>query len=148
MRRFLFALALCVSLPVVAGGAALAAKPARAPRAKQAGAAITFTGYRELPQGRGIVFVEISEQVPVEVKRSGRIIEYKLVGARVPLRNNRNPLALRDFPSSALRAVLVPQKNAVKLVVTLRADVSPTHRMVAHGNGAVLEVQLPPLPSK
>jgi len=94
------------------------------------------------------VFVELSEQVPVEVKRSGRIIEYKLLGARVPLRNNRNPLALRDFPSSALRAVLVPQKDAVKLVVTLRADVSPTHRMVAHGKGAVLEVELPPLPSK
>ena len=70
-------------------------------------------GYQSLPGARGRIFVELSELVAVEVSRSGRVIEYKLVGARVPLRNNRNPLLLGDFRSSALSAVLVPDKQAV-----------------------------------
>jgi hypothetical protein len=122
-------------------------------------AEITFCGYRSLPGARGIIFVELSELVPVEVSRSGQVIEYRLVGASVPLKNNRNPLLLRDFDSSALSAVLVPDKPAkgraakargpkpqpsVRLVVTLRGQASPTFRMLAHGDGAALEVELPP----
>jgi hypothetical protein len=75
----------------------------------------------------------------------------------VPLKNNKNPLLLRDFSSSAMSAVLIPdrgkgraghQTRSVRLVITLRSNVSPTHRMVARGKGAALEVELPPPPSK
>jgi hypothetical protein len=38
--------------------------------------------------------------------------------------------------------------HAVKLVITLRGNVQPTHRITARGKGAVLEVELPPLPAK
>ena len=110
-------------------------------------AEITFSGYQSLPNGRGILFVEMTEPVAVEVKRAGQVIEYKLVGARVPLRNNKNPLLLRDFSSSAMSAVLVPDKKSVRLVVTLRANVNPTHRMVQRGKAAVLEIELPAPPS-
>lgn len=119
-------------------------------------AEVTFTGYHSLPGGRGVVFVELSEPVPVEVSRTGQVIQYKLVGATVPLRNNRNPLLLRDFRSSALSAVLVTDKPAsrrhaaksspppsVRLVVTLRDNVAPSYRMVSRGKGAALEVELP-----
>jgi hypothetical protein len=84
-----------------------------------------------------------TDAVAVEVSRAGQVIEYKLVGASVPLKNNKNPLLLRDFSSSAMSAVLVPDKKSVRLVVTLRGAVSPSHRMVARGKGAVLEVELP-----
>jgi hypothetical protein len=88
--------------------------------------------------------------VAVEVTRNGQVIEYKLVGASVPLRNNKNPLLLRDFNSSAMTAQLVPAnhggKHAVRLVITLRGKVSPSHRMVARGRGAALEVELPAPP--
>jgi hypothetical protein len=104
---------------------------------------ITFSGYQSLPGGRGIVFVEMTDPVAVEVSRSGQVIEYKLIGAKVPLKNNRNPLLLRDFSSSAMTAVLVPDKKAVRLVITLRGAVSPSHRMVTRGKGAALEVELP-----
>lgn len=116
---------------------------------------VTFTGYQSLPGGRGVVFVELSEQVPVEVSRSGQVIQYRLVGATVPLKNNRNPLLLRDFDSSALSAVLVADKPvtrrhaakssppSVRLVVTLRGNVAPSYRMVSRGKGAALEVELP-----
>ena len=129
--------------------------PAQGGASKQKdGAEVTFCGYQSLPGDRGLIFVEVSELVAVEVTRSGQVVEYKLVGARVPLRNNRNPLLLRDFNSSAMSAVLVPDKPAkgrgakkqrsVRLVVTLRSQVTPTYRMVARGHGAALEVELPP----
>jgi OmpA-OmpF porin, OOP family len=122
-------------------------------------AEITFSGYQSLPGGRGVVFVELSDPVAVEVSRSGQVIEYKLVGATVPLKNNKNPLLLREFSSSAMSAVLVPgkldkrrgakkQQRSVRLVITLRGKVSPSHRMVARGKGAALEVELPPPPAK
>jgi hypothetical protein len=121
-------------------------------------AEITLTGYQSLPGDRGIVFVELTDPVAVEVTRVGNVIEYKLIGATVPLRNNENPLLLRDFNSSALTAVLVPDKRdkrrakhgpkSVRLVITLRGSVSPSFRMVEHGKGATLEVDLPPLPSQ
>lgn len=120
-------------------------------------AEVTFTGYESLPGQRGRVFVELTDAVVVEVKRVGQVIEYKLIGATVPLKNNRNPLLLGDFGASALRAELVVPKqtkrrrvqsepNSVRLVITLRGNVSPSHRMVTRERGAMLEVELPPLP--
>jgi OmpA-OmpF porin, OOP family len=121
-------------------------------------AEVTFSGYQSLPGDRGIVFVELTDPVAVEVSRNGQVIEYKLVGASVPLKNNKNPLLLRDFASSAMTAQLVPdergggragrKQKSVRLVITLRGKVSPSHRMVARGKGAALEVELPPPPSK
>lgn len=117
---------------------------------------VTFTGYQSLPGARGIVFVELTDAVAVEVSRSGQVIEYRLVGAKVPLKNNRNPLLLRDFNSSALSAVLVVDKPSrdrkkhaqasVRLVLTLRGGASPSFRMVPRGKGAALEVELGPAP--
>lgn len=135
---------------VVSLSAAPSAHAAKRAKAKKSetGTEVTFTGYQALPGGRGLVFVELSDLVAVEVHRAGQIIEYRLIGARVPLRNNRNPLYLRDFSSSAVSAVLVPDKKAVKLVITLRGNVQPTHKITARGKGAVLEVELPALPAK
>lgn len=106
-------------------------------------AEVTFSGYQSLPGDRGLVFVELTDPVAVEVSRSGQVIEYRLVGASVPLKNNKNPLLLRDFASSALTAQLVSDKKSVRLVVTLRGNVSPSYRMVSRGKGAALEVELP-----
>lgn len=123
-----------------------AAKPAAA-----ADAEVTFLGYQALPGGRGLLFVDLSRSVEVEVNRAGPVIEYKLLGASVPRRNNKNPLLLRDFASSAMAAVLVPDRagakghgpHSVRFVVTLRGKVEPQHRVVAHGKGARLEIELP-----
>ena len=120
-------------------------------RESEGGSEIIFSGYQSRANGGGLLFVEMTERVAVEVKRAGLVIEYRMVGARVPLKNNKNPLLLRDFGSSALTAVLVPEKargrdktQAVRLVLTLRTDVSPAHRMVERGRGAALEIELPP----
>lgn len=111
---------------------------------------ITFSGYRSLPNGGGILFVEMTASVSVEVKRAGQVIEYRMVGARVPLKNNRHPLLMRDFSATVVSSVLVPEKArrggkpAVKLIVTLRSPVEPAHRMVPRGKGAALEIEFPP----
>jgi hypothetical protein len=151
LRAFALGVCLSCSLAAQAPRTALAAKHGAT---KPDAAEVTFLGYQALPDGRGLLFVELSRSVEVEVSRSGAVVEYKLVGARVPLRNNKNPLLLRDFTSSALSAVLVPSKRgktkgkkkeplSVRLVLTLRDKVEPTHRLVAHGKGARLEIELP-----
>lgn len=135
-------------------GAPLGAK--RAPAASADEAEVTFIGYQALSGGRSQIFVELTRAVDVAVSRSGSVVEYKLGSARVPLKNNENPLLLRDFASSALSAVLVPSRRAkgksakaeppsVRLVITLRGNVQPTYRVTARGKGAVLEIELPPL---
>jgi hypothetical protein len=131
----------------------LSAEPAQAAKPPTAAsrAEVTFVGYQALPDGRGLLFVDLSRSVEVEVNQSGPVIEYKLVGASVPRRNNKNPLLLRDFASSAIAAVLVADKTkankhavrSVRFVVTLRDKVQPRHRVVGHGTGARLEVELP-----
>lgn len=153
--RWAFSLVACACsalvVPVVPQNAQ-AAKPAAVADAAE----ITFLGYQARADGRGLLFVDLSRSVDVGVKRAGALVEYELLGARVPLRNNKNPLLLRDFTSSALAAVLVPGARAkaklkakkgeppsVRLVVTLRGDVQPTHRVVSHGKGARLEIELP-----
>jgi hypothetical protein len=120
-------------------------------------AEITFTGYRSLATGGGVLFVEMTKSVEVEVEHNGRRVEYKLVGARVPLRNNRNPLVLAEFDANATSARLVNEKvkrgkhakrakhtpEVVRLVIELRSDAVPPHRLVQRGQGYALEIVLP-----
>lgn len=149
---------LVAALAAIAGLLGPVAPVAAAPPVKvdatdvKSSSEITFVGYQSRPSGGGILFVELTDAVAVEVLRSGQRVEYRLVGANVPLRNNRNPLLLRDFGSSATSAQLVRDKakrgkrgepQSVRLVVTLRSDVAPTHRMVSRGKGAALEIELP-----
>jgi hypothetical protein len=141
----------CSLLTDIAPREALAAKPAARDRDS---AEVTFIGYQTLADGRGLLFVDLSRSVEVEVSRAGPVIEYKLLGASVPLRNNKNPLLLRDFSVSVITAQLVPSLRgkskarnqpapSVRLVVTLRGKAQPSHRVVGSGKGARLEIELP-----
>lgn len=152
--------ALLVSWLVPAAASAQGTPPTPSSPSVSSHAEVTFTGYEALPGGRGKIFVELSEAVAVEMSHTGQIYEYRLVGARVPLRNNKNPLLLQDFNVSALKAQLVTEKatrgkhaakqrgkqqGAVRLVVTMRGTAAPTFKVVSRGKGAALEVELPPL---
>jgi hypothetical protein len=112
------------------------------------GPEITFMGYRAAGGGSGTLFVELSETAVVEVTHGQNRVEYKMLGARVPLRNNKHPLLMQELDSSALSAVLVPGKKAVTLVITLRGAVKPQHRMLSRGKGAALEIDLPAFANK
>lgn len=109
--------------------------------AKQA--EITMTGFVPYEDGSAMVFVEMTAPVAVEVSQVERTVTYTLRGAKVVIRNNRNPLITRDFSSPVTSARLVPEKNATKLVIELREKSTPSHRMVSADGGAALEITFP-----
>jgi hypothetical protein len=123
---------------------------------------VTFTGFRLLADGRSLVYVELTSKVTVSVeKRGGNVVVYRLEGAHVALKNNKNPLITSGFASilDSARWVVKGRERKKKagranptadtssshvdLVLTLRAPATPTHVMRAGKSGAILEITLP-----
>jgi hypothetical protein len=160
-RWVLTAALTAVALPT-ASAAARDAKAARAADAEAAGLAnVTFTGFRMLADGRSLVYVELTSKVAVSVeKRGGNVFVYRLDGAQVALKNNKNPLITSGFASllDSARWVVPSSKGKKKpgrksaaadasphvdLVLTLRDAATPTHVMRDGKAGAILEITLP-----
>jgi glucose/arabinose dehydrogenase len=134
--------------------AAAAATPARkrpirrktaAALPRATGPVATFPGYHALPDGRTQVYVEITSLVAVAESTAPGTITYRLKGARVTVRNNKNALITTHFPATPVaRARLVPADNDLNLIIELRANVTATYRMVSSETGtARLEVEFP-----
>jgi hypothetical protein len=119
---------------------------------------VTFTGFRRLSDGRALLYVELTARVNVTVVQKPGGVTYRLEGARVALKNNRNPLLTSAFETSLLSARLVVPKASSKkghgkststeaphvdLVLSLRPGASPTHTMSERAGGAVLEITIP-----
>jgi hypothetical protein len=131
--------------------AAVAAAPASGQDAD-----ITFAGFEVLPDGGSRITVQFSAVPRVEGSVRGTNAEYVIVGARIPSRNNQNPLLARHFGAEVLSARLVavkPKKGKkdkdarpeARLVVVTREAVTPTHRVVENKDGtATLLVDFPP----
>jgi hypothetical protein len=134
---------LCVSSAVPALGLPVTTTADELKKPAKDEAEITYTGFVPFEDGRAKVYVELTRAVPVEVSRAGRTVTYTLKGARVVIRNNRNPLLTAHFASIVESARLVSDKKATRLVVQLREEAAPSHRMVSRGRGAALEVDFP-----
>jgi len=108
-------------------------------------AQVTYAGFRTLPDGRSLVSIELTGPIAVEFRKSGDVITYTLIDTKVPERNNENPLLTNDFPSSIVSAKLVDEKKAksARLILVLRDDFLPKHRLVRRNNGTSLEIELP-----
>jgi len=102
----------------------------------------TFVGFRELGSGSVLVFVELTKEVAVEPVQKGRVLEYRMAGTKVTLRNNRNPLLASHFDSVVESAQLVPDGKSVKLVIKLRRDADALARVERHAQGATLKIEL------
>jgi hypothetical protein len=109
------------------------------------GPVATFPGYHALPDGRTQVYVEITSAVAVAESTAPGAITYRLKGARVTVRNNKNALITTHFPATPVaRARLVPADNDLNLIIELRANVTATYRIVSSEAGtARLEVEFP-----
>jgi len=131
--------------PAMADGAGDASPTQGAAGKAKKGPEVTFAGFVSHDDGSSTVYVEVTESVAVDVSQHECTLTYTLRGAKVLLRNNRNPLLTRDFPSAVTSARLVPDKKAksTKLVIELREAVTPTHKMVSRGRGFALEVNVP-----
>jgi len=117
-----------------------------------AGPAITFTGFHVFEDGRSRIFVKLTSEVPVEARYSGRKVEYLFRGAKIPVRNNKNPLITEHFPASIVSARYVADKKGkgrekpadARLEIVLREESKPTHKVERQGDGtAIFTVDLP-----
>lgn len=116
------------------------------------GPAITFTGFHVFDDGRSRIFVKLTSEVPVEARYSGRKVEYVFRGAKIPIRNNKNPLITEHFPASIVSARYAADKKGkgrekpsdARLEIVLREESKPTHKVERQGDGtAIFTVDLP-----
>lgn len=118
------------------------------------GPAITFTGFHVFDDGRSRIFVKLTSEVPVEARYSGRKVEYLFHGAKIPIRNNKNPLITEHFPASIVSARYAVDKKGkgkgrekpadARLEIVLREESKPTHKVERQGDGtAIFTVDLP-----
>jgi hypothetical protein len=131
-------------------------------------AAVTFTGFDEQSDGASRLYVKLSRAVTVEPASSGTHLEYLLLGATIPIRNNKNPLITSHFGVQVVSARLVddgaekqkgktkkrakakppPPSAGVRLLVETREAVRPQHRMVKNQDGTATFVVEFPKPSR
>src|SRR5260221_296 len=85
-----------LGLTAVLGGGSVFAAPSHA-RATDDRAHVTFTGFDEQSDGASRLYVKLSRPVTVQESLSGTHLEYLMIGATIPVRNNENPLITRHF---------------------------------------------------
>ena len=129
---------------------AAAVTPAKKKRPKKLvvsnpdGPLTSFVGFRTLDDGSTRVYVDVAQTVPVDEKRDTGVLHYQLKGARVASRNSTNWLVTTHWNTPVKRARLVPNDGGVELVIELRAETTPTQRLVPgpHG-GSTLQIDFP-----
>ncbi len=107
---------------------------------KRAGPVATMPGFELLGDGGSRFFVQLTQQVPVESHKAKGKLTYVLKGAHVDRRNNLNPLVTVHFNTPVTRARLVPAGKNLNFVLELRADVTPTYKVVPGKDGTSLLV--------
>lgn len=152
------AAALMVAPTSAASPIAAPKRAVRSAEAQEQRPNITFTGFRRLADGRALLYVELTSKVPLSVMQQPSGVVYRLEGARVALKNNKNPLLTGAFATNLLSARLVTPRaprhakrrgketnpgSYVDLVLDLRSGVTPTHVMSERAGGAVLEITIP-----
>ncbi|HVW28150.1 MAG TPA: hypothetical protein VHC69_22460 [Polyangiaceae bacterium] len=154
VERSAFAAVLCTLM----GAAVARGAP---PKASDDGgtADITFTGFDEHTDGSSRLYVKLSHPVSVEPTYSGKHLEYTLVGARVPIKNNENPLITSHFGAEVVSAQIVVEDHAkgrgkkrgkarsaplvadaARLVIETREAVKPQHKMLRNSDGSAVLV--------
>jgi hypothetical protein len=92
--------------------------------------------------------VRVSREVAVEPDVSRTRLRFRLVGARVQVKNNTFPLVTAHFDSPVRAVRLVEAKNGAELTIDLKAAATVSHRVVkARGGSMVLMLELGPASS-
>jgi hypothetical protein len=84
------------------------------------GPVATLPGFEMLPSGGSRLFVDLSQAVPVEERKTDGTLTYVLKGAGLQHRNNANALYTVHFNTPVWRARLVPQGKDLLFVVEMR----------------------------
>ena len=106
---------------------------------------VTYAGHHLFADGGSRIYIRLGRPVPVTRKREGNRVAFRMAGATVPAANNRKALPMQHFSSPIMVAHVEPEAGAATLIVELRADVDPQHRVLSHADGsATLIVDFPP----
>jgi len=114
--------------------------------------AITFSGFHVFDDGSSRIFVKLSAEVPVDAHYAGKRIEYVFRGARIPVRNNKNPLLTEHFGAQVVSARFVQDKKGkgrdksldARFEIVLREESKPPHKIERMPDGtAIFTVDLP-----
>ena len=117
--------------------------PARS-RYRRTGPVVNHPGFEQTADGASRLFVNLSQNVPVEERRAQGSITYVLKGASPRVRNNTNALVTVHFNTPVSRARLVPHGQDLHFVIELRAAAAPTWKMnEAQDKSATLTIDFP-----
>lgn len=132
------------------GGVSFSDKPVRrGPVARalprRAGAPLaTFPGFEQLPDGGSRLFVQLSQNVPVEERRANGEVTYVLRGAHLRVHNDSNELITVHFNTPVFRARLRPQGNDLLFVLELRSAVAPVFKVTENqDHTSTLQIDFP-----
>jgi hypothetical protein len=122
-------------------------KPPPTPRVAKAtpkvvtGPIATLPGFEILGDGSSRVFVQLTQNVPVEERKAKGSVTYVLKGAHVAIHNNTNPLVTVHFNTPVTKAQLRPSGADLLLVIDLRAASTPAWKITAAKDGtAILQI--------
>ncbi len=151
MRRFQFLLRFALGAAALTGVvfALLAAEEVRAEPLAERGAErgqalVTYSGLRVYKDGSSTFQVKLTAETPVAFSQQGMSLTFLLKGARVDVKNNKNPLQAEYFKSNVVKTQLYDGKEGVELRINLRKAATPVHKMVRFSGGAILRVDIPP----
>jgi hypothetical protein len=101
-------------------------------------------GFEQTSDGGSRLFVQLSQSVKVEERKTAGSVTYILKGASPRVWNNTNALVTVHFNTPVSRARLVPVGGDLHFVVDLRAAVAPTWKVdEAQDKSATLAIDFP-----
>jgi hypothetical protein len=119
-----------------------------AKKGKDDGAVVTYTGLRVHDDGSATLRVELSKKVAVQKSSQGTEVRFFLPGARITVKNNKNPLLAQHFSTNVVSAEIQPSKEGVTVVLKLRQAVALQPQLIDQAGGAsTVRVDIP-APSK
>ncbi|MBN9165444.1 MAG: hypothetical protein J0I07_31080, partial [Myxococcales bacterium] len=95
-------------------------------RYRKSGPVVNMPGFEQTADGGSRLFVQLSQNVPVEERKAQGSITYVLKGASPRVWNNTNALVTVHFNTPVARARLVPHGQDLHFVIDLRAAATPT----------------------
>ncbi len=111
---------------------------------RQRGPVVSLPGFEQTGDGGSRLFVQLSQQVPVEERKAPGSITYVLKGASPRVWNNTNALVTVHFNTPVSRARLVPQGQDLLFIVELRSAATPTWKMTeGTDKSAMLTIDFP-----
>lgn len=113
-------------------------------RYRKSGPVVNMPGFEQTADGGSRLFVQLSQNVPVEERKAQGSITYVLKGASPRVWNNTNALVTVHFNTPVARARLVPHGKDLLFVIDLRAAATPTWKVTESADKtAILSIDFP-----